>query len=292
MAATAATGAARPVRVGGQALADGVLMRTPTSWAIAREDGSVEVGTLPAVRWGSWPLLRVLGGLVAGFRVGIARGMLGRGAGTGPGAARSRRLNGRFVAALVAVEVAAVVVAWGLARFDLRGIAAVLAVVAPWAVTFAVLRVVSPPALWRYHGAEHKAVAAHEAGIDLADTASVLACDRVHDRCGTNLVFVMAVTGLALVERPVAAQLLGFVLLLGAAAEVISLAARRPGWLPSRVLLGGGKALQRWVTTAEPTPAEQGIGCLALRAALAEHARLQSLDPASVQLEPALVCAA
>lgn len=279
MAGTAGTGADRPVRVGGQALADGVLMRTPTSWAIARADGSVEVGALPAVRWGSWPLLRVLGGLVAGFRIGIARGLLRRGAGPGPGAVRSRRLNGRFVVALVAVEVAAVVVAWALARFDLRGAGAVLAVAAPWAVAFAVLRLISPPALWRYHGAEHKAVAAHEAGIDLTDTAAVLACDRVHDRCGTNLVFVMAVAGLALVDRPVAGQLLGFVLLLGAAAEVISLAARRPRWLPSRLLLGGGKALQRWVTTAEPTPAEQGIGCRALRAALAEHARLAAGRP-------------
>jgi hypothetical protein len=42
----------------------------------------------------------------------------------------------------------------------------------------------------------------------------------------------------------------------------------------TRVLLFGGRTLQRFVTTAEPTPAEQILGCRALMACLAEHERL------------------
>jgi hypothetical protein len=71
---------------------------------------------------------------------------------------------------------------------------------------------------------------------------------------------------------------------------LVTVAALRPRWLPSRVLLVGGRALQRWVTTAEPTAAEQAVGCHALLACLAEHDRIVVLDDADTAplAEPAL----
>lgn len=262
------------VKVGGQALVDGVLMRTDRVWAIARADGSVEVGELePRGRFGKVPGLRVLTGIVGGFRLAFAR----------PG---RRRTDRKLLWALLAME--AVVIGVGVLLGD---------VAAPWWAatamsffTLVALRVTTPRALWRYHGAEHKAVAAHEEGVDLADTEAVLRCSRVHNRCGTNLVFVMLLLGVVLMDLPMFLQLPAFAGLLAVCAEVVSLAAGRPSWIVSRAVLSGGRAVQRWITTSEPTLAEQAVGCHALIACLAEHARLTGL-PASASTTPVLVAA-
>jgi len=271
------TAADKPLKVGGQALADGVLMRTSRAWAIARADGSLEVGVLAPNHAAHIPVLRVILGLGGALRLAIARGMLRRGS-SGDGVARSRRLNKRFLWIMAAVEVVTAVVQRFSSGASVPAPFGLVPVVAAFAVTLAALRLATPAALWRYHGAEHKAVAAFEAGIDVRDTDAVLACPRVHNRCGTNLVFLMLVGGMLLMHLPALIQIPAFVVLLAAIAEVISVAAGRPGLLPSRILLGGGRALQRWVTTAEPTAAEQAVGCAALAAAVAAHLDLESAE--------------
>ena len=90
------------------------------------------------------------------------------------------------------------------------------------------MRFVAPATVWRYHGAEHKAVAAHEEGIALDDLAGVLACPRVHPRCGTNLVVLVALIGILLQRQPAIIQVLGFLLGVAVAAEVLTLAGRWP----------------------------------------------------------------
>lgn len=260
------------VRIGGQALADGVLMRTSRAWAVARGDGSVQVGALPVRRTSNVPVLRFLVGLIGGLRLAVARGMLARGAG-GEVAAGARRRNGRFLWALLAVEVVGLVCSFVVDGRSLPWWGALVATLVPWTAAFSVLRVASPSSLWRYHGAEHKAVAAHEAGVAMDDVDGVLACPRVHDRCGTNLVFLAMIGGLALAGLPAVFQLPAFLLLMATTAEVVTKAAGRPRSPASRLVLVGGRALQRHVTTAEPTAAEQRVGCRALAACLAEHER-------------------
>lgn len=267
------------VRIGGQALADGVLMRTSRAWAVAREDGSVQVGALPVGRLRKVPVLRFLVGLASGMRLAVGRGMLGRGADRAV-AAGARRRNRGLLWALLGVEALGIgfsVVVGDAARswVAMAGFTAL-----PWAGAFAVLRLATPASLWRYHGAEHKAVAAHEAGIPMEDVAAVLTCPRVHDRCGTNLVFVAMVGALASVTAPAAVQVPALVILLAVGAEAVSLASSRPRSAPSRVLLAGGRALQRFVTTAEPTAAEQAVGCRALAACLEHHHRVAGGQPA------------
>ena len=265
-------GGTEPVRAGGQALADGVLMRTDRAWAIAREDGSIEVGQVPHNRFSRIPVLRVLVGLIGAMRLGIVRGMLRRGS---PGdVQRSRRVNGRFLLVLLGAEAVVVGAGWWVERAGIVTGASPVMTLLPWIVVLAGMRLATPAAMWRYHGAEHKAVSAHEAGVDLNDTAAVLRASRVHDRCGTNLVFVMALLSLLLTPIPSALQVPTFLMTLGASVELVSLASKRPRVLLSRVVLFGGKMLQRYVTTVEPTAAEQAIGCRALTAALAEHERL------------------
>ena len=261
------------VRIGGQALADGVLMRTSRAWAVAREDGSVQVGALVPSRTARVPVVRVLVGLVSGIRLAVGRGMLGRGAGVALSAGAKRR-NRRFLWALVGVEPVGLAFSYAVAGRPLPAWATVAVTAVPWVLAFAILRIAAPASLWRYHGAEHKAVAAYEAGIEVDDVGAVLLCPRVHDRCGTNLVFLAMVGGLALTGLPGVLQVPAFALVLATTAEAVSLAAGRPRSRTSRMVLAGGRAIQRFVTTAEPTAAEQAVGCRALAACLEHHHRV------------------
>jgi hypothetical protein len=262
-------------------------MRTERAWAIARLDGTLEVGAVPENRWAAIPVLRVLAGLGGALKLGVVRGMLRRGAGGGERVARSRRANVRFLLAVAAAESAVALLGLWLRQFDLPRWGTAALTLLPWVVVLAVMRLATAPALWRFHGAEHKAVAAHERGLDLTDTPAVLACPRVHDRCGTNLVFLLAAASFAMAAVPTALQVPLFLVTLGATVELVSLAARRPRFVGSRALLIGGRLLQRTVTTAEPMAAEQAVACRSLAAALAEHARLEALDA-----DPAVLVAA
>ena len=99
-------GTVGPLRAGGQALADGVLMRTDRAWAIARLDGSVDAGPLPENRFAAVPVLRVLAGLGGALKLGIVKGMLRKGAGDSARVQGSRRANRRFLIAIVGSEAA------------------------------------------------------------------------------------------------------------------------------------------------------------------------------------------
>ncbi len=259
----------RPVtlRVGGQALADGVLMRAGDVWAVARLDGSIETGRMPHNKWSRVPMLRVLASLGPALWRGIRA--MGR---TGSGRELPRRVRFALPLFLTAPLVVNALVAkaldlptvWGWQT----GVQALLLVAAQ---LFA-LRVAMPSSMWRFHGAEHKAVTAYEHGVDLADVDAVLRCSRVHDRCGTNVVAVLV--ALCLLPLPVNGPV-GFVLFLGVFAlsvEIVSAASRRPDARLSQAVLAGGKLLQRWVTTSEPTAEEQEVGLRALRVCLGLHA--------------------
>ena len=262
------------VKAGGQALADGVMMRTPLAWAIARADGTVDVGANPTARLAGFPVLRILLSLGGALKLGVVRGMLGS-RNRSKGAARSRRLNSRFLLAMVLAEG----VVLGLDRIVRSGgspawVDVVMAIL-PVAVVLVLVRYATPAALWRYHGAEHKSVAAHEQGVDLGNIEAVARCSRVHNRCGTNLLALMVVLGVVLLPVGGAFQIPLFLLGLGAAAEVVTLAAKRPRSGLARVVLAPGRFVQRHLTTAEPTLDELALGCRALEAALAEHAILE-----------------
>lgn len=269
-------------KVGGQALSDGVLMRAGDVWAVARLDGSLELGRLPENRWAGVPLLRVLTGLGPA----LVRGLRAMGA-----SGRNRELPRRvrwalplFVAGPLLVNAAlsralGTTTVWGWQS----GMTALLLV----AAQLVALRVVMPSSMWRFHGAEHKAVAAYEAGLDLNDIDAVLRAPRVHDRCGTNVVAILVAACLLPVPTTGAWSLLTFVLIFAVSVEVVSLAAKRPRSPLSRLILVGGHLLQRYVTTAEPTAREQAVGVKALQACLAMLAADRVADAALDELEAA-----
>ena len=72
---------------------------------------------------------------------------------------------------------------------------------------------------------------------------------------------------------PGAAQVFAFPLLVGAIAELVSLAARHPRALLSRAAMAPGLLLQAAMTTTEPSWEQQRIGCVALEACLERHHR-------------------
>lgn len=254
----------RAVKVGGQALADGVLMRTDRAWAIARADGTVESGACPPNRFAKVPVIRVIAGLTGAMKLGIGRGMLqGR-----------NKLNRRYLWVMAVAELVLVFMPHVVPWASPSGRYAPVAIFVSWLGILVALRLCTPAALWRYHGAEHKAVSAYEAGCDAGDVGAAMDSPRIHDRCGTNLVVMMVVLAMALSGVAGIWQVPLFLLGLGASVEILNIAGRRPDAAFSRFLLAGGKAVQRHITTSEPTRAEQAIACRALFEAVRLHERV------------------
>ncbi|HUR50470.1 MAG TPA: DUF1385 domain-containing protein [Acidimicrobiales bacterium] len=271
------------IRPGGQALADGVLMRTKLAWAIARADGTVETGAIARTPMGHVPGLRVLAGLAGGLRLGVGRGFF-RG--------RAHGGNRRFLFILAATELVALGLLFGLGPMadGLPAPLSALLSLSSGAIALTIVRKAAPGSLWRYHGAEHKAAAAFEAGAPANDVDAALAMTRLHPRCGTNLLVPLAAVGIALSGLSSAAQLIGGAAALAFTAEALTLAARRRTALWSRLLLAPGLFLQRYVTTAEPTREEQAVACHAMVACLEEHAR--QMEPAFAPVLPLVTAAA
>ena len=119
-----------------------------------------------------------------------------------------------------------------------------------------------------YHGAEHKAIGAYEAGSD--DPASAT---KEHERCGSNLVvpmLVLSAAGQLLLERalenpgPVARAAVG-VASASVAAEMFAWSERNPGSAAARAFHRPGHEIQRLIATKEPTPEQLEVSVAALR---------------------------
>lgn len=129
--------------------------------------------------------------------------------------------------------------------------------------------------VFQYHGAEHKTVYTFEANEDLtvenARTKSTL-----HPRCGTSfLMFVMAISILVFSLIPATshflvkfgARVVLIPLIAGLAYEVIRFSARHLDSAACRVLITPGLWLQR-ITTKEPDDKQLEVAIIALKEAL------------------------
>jgi uncharacterized protein YqhQ len=270
------------LRVGGMACGNGVFMRGPRFWALARADGTLLEGPvrslLPRHRWLRLPLLRSAIALVEMLAMTI---LLHRRNGVRPAASLLA-----WLALAMLCSLGFSVVLPALIHGTL--LAGALLEVLSFALALLALRQGLGEAVWRYHGAEHKAVNAYEAGADLCDPEAVMAHSRIHDRCGTNLVtfiVVLLIAGyLPLGGRPLADQLGGLysVLVLVLALELFRLVGRWPRAPLSRVALAGGRTLQRCLTTREPAPLHLEPACTALRRVLELEGAAPSRPPAAV----------
>ncbi len=122
--------------------------------------------------------------------------------------------------------------------------------------------------VFQYHGAEHKAVNAFEAGIPLV-AQSIRGCSRFHPRCGTSFLIVVLLVAMlwyAFLGQPsLAARLVERILLLplvaGASFEILRLGIRVRMF---RAILVPGLWLQQ-LTTLEPDDSQLEVAIRALQ---------------------------
>jgi uncharacterized protein YqhQ len=222
------------VTFGGQAVFDGVMMRGGTRYAVARRTAGGEIvvhrGSLPT--WGvplkRVPFLRGLVALAEALPLGISSI-----------APRRRLLTVAVIVGLSFVPL------W--AQVALVGSYVVLA-----------RKQDDVRRLFGYHGAEHKAVNALEAGAPLTVDAVQTFSTR-HPRCGTSFLVVFLPISL------VASHLFGSHVWLLPAVLAVATEVQR-----LNVLAAPGLALQR-VTTREPSDAQVEVAIAALRAVLEDE---------------------
>ncbi len=268
--------------VGGQAVIEGVMMRAPSRVAVAvrRPDGSLAFQDRPfrsvtvGRRWLALPVIRGAIGLFETLAVGI--GALNFSAEeasrteppTEGVAARTAMSLAQGAMILVSLAIAALLflvlparlagwlgfhdrVGFGLVDGGFRLLAFVLylALIAQWKEMRRVLG---------FHGAEHKAIHALEAGVPLTPE-HVQSFSRFHPRCGTSFLFLVVVISIVVftfIGRPtnVAQHLLRFAcmpLIAGIAFEFVRLSGKYFDRPLVRALVWPGMQFQR-LTTREP----------------------------------------
>jgi uncharacterized protein YqhQ len=248
------------------AFANGVLMRGPHYWAWATEGKEVAYAPVRSLSNRHAALrLPLVRSLVSFAEMIVLMFSLYRRSGI--------RRSARF-AALLGVAMA-MDLGLGLAiPYLVKSmlLANVVMALVVFAMGLLALRLGLGKTIWRYHGAEHKAVNAYEGGADLEDLSQVARYNRVHDRCGTNLaviaLFVTLVSYLVLQTLPFVLGGVYALVVIAVSLEFFRLIGRRPTSRASRLLLAGGRALQRSVTTAEPEPEHLLLACGALRCVL------------------------
>jgi uncharacterized protein YqhQ len=299
--------AEEPRYVGGQAVIEGVMMRGESVWAVAvrTPDGEIDVSVHDVPRWSERyrhiPLLRGVTALAESMALGMRA--LTHAAGKASGeeepltkaqtAATLTLAVGLFTLVFVVLPA---LMAKGAARFFDGSVAFNLIEGGLRLLLFigyivAIGRIADVRRLFEYHGAEHKAIAAYENGVEVTpDRAQRFSTE--HVRCGTNFLLTVMLTSIVVYSafgRPslvllIASRALLIPVVAGVAYEIIRLAARNFDKSIVRFFMRPGLALQR-LTTREPSLDQLEVAIAALRAALtidqrAEvDARMQRLAP-------------
>jgi uncharacterized protein YqhQ len=258
------TGKPAPLRLGGMALRNGLLVPGPTMWAAAvrTKDGEIKAvsGRKPHVRGP----VDAIPGARGVLRLGEAMAVIPLVKRALP-EARLPWQDARVLGSAVAVTLGGADV-----KRRLRGGGGPAAEVALAGVSllpsFLALR---GGDLAAYHGVEHKAIGAYESGAGDAREAT-----KEHDRCGSHLMAPLLASnaaGTMLLKKalakpgPVAGAAVQLASI-GIAVEVFAWSERHDGSRATALLRRPGHELQRLLGTREPTESQLDVG----RAALAE----------------------
>ncbi len=289
--------------IGGQAVLEGVMMRGPSTWALAvrKPDGEIAEVNRPihSVMARHWV-----------FRLPIVRGIIALGESLAIGF-RALAISANYAAQEEGQEVetelsrGAIIFAFAIAI----GFAILLFKVTPVLITnwlpidttgwFVIvegvirvsifvlyLAVISLlPDLRRvfeYHAAEHKVINAYEAGEELVPER-VQRFSLIHPRCGTAFllwVMVIAIFVFAFLGRPslpwlIASRILLLPLIAGLAYELIRFAGRHTENRVLMAFLAPGLWLQR-LTTRQPTLDQLEVSIRALKEVLHVEGRITS----------------
>src|SRR6266550_8192762 len=293
--------------IGGQAVLEGVMMRSPSNWALAvrKPDGEIAEVNRPirSVMSRHWffrlPILRgviALGeSLAIGFRaLAISANYAAQQEGD-DGEVQTELSRGALIFAFaIAIGFAvmlfkvtpALITSW--LPIETTGWFVIVEGAIRVSIFFLYLLLISLlPDLRRvfqYHGAEHKVINAYEAGEEL-EPERVARYSLLHVRCGTAFllyVMVVAIFVFAFFGRPIwywliATRILLLPVIAGIAYEIIRFAGQRPNNRILMTLLAPGLWLQR-LTTREPTLDQLEVSIRALREVLEREGRLAPAD--------------
>ena len=289
------------VSYGGQAVLEGVMMRGPSCWAVAvrtPEGGIEEVVrdvTSPMKRHRIWRLPVIRGVIALGESLAIGFRALAISANV---AAREEDEEGKVVTEITRGQIIfSFAIAIGFALMLFKVGPALLTNWLPiegttWFVIVEGLIRVSVfiayigligllpdlKRVFQYHGAEHKAINALEAGAELTPQ-NVQKFSLIHPRCGTAFllwVMVIAIFVFALVGRPdwpllIASRILLLPVIAGLAYELIRYAGKHQDNRVLMTLLAPGLWLQR-LTTREPTDDQVEVSIQALQRVMEKEA--------------------
>lgn len=265
-----------PMSIGGQAVLEGVMMRAPNAWAVAvrKPDGSIEAARheLPRLssrsRWAKMPLVRgvlVLGeSLTLGFRA--LSWSAQKSVGEEEEELSKKEIVGSLALALVIfaglfIVLPAAAAGW-LVDEESELLFVILEAVIRLGLFIGYIWVIGRSKeiarVFSYHGAEHMAIHAFEAGEPLS-VESVKRYRPEHPRCGTSfllIVILLAIVVFSAVGRPgwpllIGSRVLGIPLIAGISYELLKWSGTRGGERLARILAAPGLWLQR-LTTSQP----------------------------------------
>lgn len=300
--------------VGGQAVLEGVMMRAPSAWAVAvrKPDGEIEAIRHPLPRLSSRSRLArvpfVRGVLVLGESLTLGFKALSwsaqKAVGEDEEPLTKSQIAGSMALALVIFAglfillpaVAAKAVA-GSSTLLFTSIEAVIRIVLFIGYIWAIGRSEDIKRVFRYHGAEHMAIHAYEAGEPL----SVDAVSRYrpeHPRCGTSfllIVMLLSIVVFTFFGRPdwpvlIATRVLGIPVIAGLSYELLKWSGSHRSETLGRVLAAPGLWLQR-LTTGFPEPAMIEVAVCSLLSSLDAEENAAVISRGGIP-EPALLARA
>jgi uncharacterized protein YqhQ len=274
---------------GGQAVIEGVMMRGRKAMvtAVRRPGGGVAIATQPLTGiYSGWvrraPLLRGVIVLIEVLFLGIKSMLYSANVSLEE---EGTEISGWLLWLMVAVSVGSAVLLFFMAPLFLTKLLdpyitsslvfSLIEGVIRVAIFIAYLKLITLlpdiKRVFAYHGAEHKAVHAYEAGVPL-EVEAVRKYDTAHVRCGTSFLFavlVIAIIVFALVGLPslwlmVLSRILLAPVIAALGYEVIYFGNRHTDNAVVRAVLAPGLWLQS-LTTREPDDAQLEVALSALR---------------------------
>ncbi len=291
--------------VGGQAVLEGVMMRSPHAWAIAcrKPSGEVSTHSEPLERlsekrkWMAWPVVRgvvtlghamTLGFRALKFSANVALDELQPEPAEGK---KKLEISGWMAAVNIVISVGFFIFMYKflplVAATELKRVNPLFGEQIIFNLVDGIIRIalfllfIWGVSLWNdihrvyeYHGAEHKTVYAFENG-DSLDTAAVQKYSTFHPRCGTSfLMTVMIISIVVYTLIPVttfaarfAVRIALLPVIAGLSYEIIRFAAKHRGSLFA-LMTAPGLWLQR-ITTQPPSDAQAECAIVALNHAMA-----------------------
>jgi uncharacterized protein YqhQ len=292
-----------PRYVGGQAVMEGVMMRGASTWAVSvrTPEGAIktEISDAPdwARRWARVPLARGVATLAESMALGIRALTWSADQQTAPDERLSKGAMGGTLAFAIVFFSAVFIVLPALAAkglghllrggfaFNLFEGGLRLAMFLGYLALIG--RMPDIRRVFMYHGAEHKAIAAYEADVEMTPEAAQR-FSTAHVRCGTNfLLTVMVVTIVlySLFGRPgwavlIASRVVLIPVVAGVSYELIRFAARNMHRRWVALGMRPGLALQR-MTTREPSLDQLEVAIASLKAVLSP-AELEAVEARAV----------